>query len=174
MQKCSGWKDEALPNSTSAAWQWGSTSRCRNRGGSPIVSWQNYCITTAAIWTPLAAARGYVCLTMAWPRRNGGHRNTENPGKAKPRPGILAKKYFCVKILTQQLYHVILCLDFERRIEFVRVFQSNLPTDRPTGAGRDTDIWDVGLPAYGHTDSRVHCRSAIWIALLIELKAQIL
>ena len=26
--------------------------------------------------------------------------------------------------------------DFERRIEFVRVFQSNLPTDRPTGAGR--------------------------------------
>ena len=31
--------------------------------------------------------------------------------------------------------------DFERRIVFARVFQSNLPTDRPTGAGRNTDIW---------------------------------
>ena len=66
-------------------------------GGFPTVSWQNYCITTAVIWTPSAAARGSVCLTMAWPRRNGGHRNTENPGKAKPRPGILAKNIFASK-----------------------------------------------------------------------------
>ena len=75
------------------AWQWTGT----RTGGSPAVSWQNYCITTAVIWTPSAAARGYVCLTMAWPRRNGGHRDTENPGKAKPRPGILAKNIFSSK-----------------------------------------------------------------------------
>ena len=109
--------------------------------------------------------------------------------------------------------------DFERRIVFARVFQSNLPTDRPTGAGRNTDIWNaaaasekckllrkkrsvirivwpsifstqialcsrwcgvsgeagnVSVPTHGHTDSRVHCRSATLVALLIELKAQIL
>ena len=107
-------------------------------------------------------------------------------------------------------------LDFERRIVFARVFQSNLPTDRPTGAGRNTDIWNaaaasenrkllrekrsvildvwpsifstqitlcsrrcgasgeavnVSLPAYGHTDSRVHCRSATLGCLIDWVKS---
>ena len=75
------------------AWQWTGT----RTGGFLAASWQNYCITTAVIWTPSAVARGYVCLTMAWHRRNGGHRNTENPGKAKPRSGILAKNIFASK-----------------------------------------------------------------------------
>ena len=66
-------------------------------GGFPAASWQNYCITTAVIWISSTAARGYVCLTMAWPRRNGGQRNAGNPGKAKPRPGILAKNIFASK-----------------------------------------------------------------------------
>ena len=34
----------------------------------------------------------YGMTTQEW-----GHRNTENPGKAKPRPGILAKNIFASK-----------------------------------------------------------------------------
>ena len=56
-----------------------------------------FCFRANRLWTPSAAARGYVCLTMAWPRRNGGQRNAGNPGKAKPRSGILAKNIFSSK-----------------------------------------------------------------------------
>lgn len=128
MQKCSGWKDGSLPNSTAAAWQWGSTSRCRNRGGSAsrqkrqmkppdregrvsmheseqehgqaVPSQQAGKITALQRqWFELhrPSHGGYVCLTMAWPRRNGGQRNAGNPGKAKPCPGILAKNIFASK-----------------------------------------------------------------------------
>ena len=41
--------------------------------------------------------------------------------------------FFVKKLLTLKKSCDILCLDFERRIEFVRVFQSNLPKDRPKG-----------------------------------------
>ena len=68
---------------------------------------------------------------------------------------------FFIKILTARFPYAILCLDFERRIEFVRVFQSNLPTDRPSGA--------KAIRTAGSTADR-----QLWVALLIELKAQIL
>ena len=71
------------------------------------------------------------------------------------------RRNFFIKILTARFPYAILCHDFERRIEFVRVFQSNLPTDRPSGA--------KAIRTAGSTADR-----QLWVALLIELKAQIL
>ena len=74
---------------------------------------------------------------------------------------LFNRRNFFIKILTARFPYAILCLDFERRIEFVRVFQSNLPTDRPSGA--------KAIRTAGSTADR-----QLWVALLIELKAQIL